>query len=123
MHTDATKARALSTLLSEGVDSDHPLSRWVYALKKEGVPVVSEPAGAKLRHTVVETALQPSEVIARRREGLAEALRWQRFESPSAWPGLLQSIQCPFARDEAAEYLRGIVKRQRVVDSMRRAAA
>ncbi len=118
MRTDTTKARAMSTLLSDGVDSDHPLSRWVYALKKEGVPVVSEPAGARLRHRILDTTLRADEVLARRRQGLSSALRWQRSEKPSDWPMLLQTLECPFARDEAAEYLRGIVKRQKVVDSM-----
>ncbi len=123
MSADEGKKQAVSTLLAEGVDSDHPLSRWVYVLKKEGVPIISEPAGTKLRHKIIETALRPEEVIARRQRGLASAIRWQRHENPAAWARLLESMPCPFAKDEAADYLRGIVKRQKVVDSMQRRAA
>ncbi len=123
MRADEGKARALSTLLTDGVDSDHPLSKWVYVLKKEGAPIISEPAGTKLRHKVIETKLRPEEIIARRAEGLSSAMRWHRFELPSSWQRLLDSFPCPFARDEAADYLRGIMKRQKVVDQMQRRAA
>lgn len=115
---NADKARVISALLTDGVTSDHPLSQWVYILKKDGIPIVSEAAGPRLKHRILDTTLRPDEVLARRRQGLASALRWQRSENPAVWPELLQSIPCPFARDEAAEYLRGIVRRQKVVDSM-----
>ncbi len=123
MLADDEKKRAMSTLLTDGVASDHPLSKWVYVLKKEGAPIVSEPAGTKLRHRVADTALRPNEIVARRREGLNMAMRWHRFEAPKAWARLLESIPCPFAKDEAADYLRGIVQRQKVVDQIQRRAA
>lgn len=115
---DDPKSQVISALLTEGVSSDHPLSVWVYMLKKEGVPVISEANGNRLKHRIIDTSLRPNDILARRREGLSDALHWHRTENPSAWPSLLESIDCPFARDEAADYLRSLIRRQRVTDQM-----
>jgi hypothetical protein len=113
----AEKATVISALVTRGVMSDEPFSVWVYMLKRDGVPVITEPAGNKLKHRIVQTSLSVAEIKQRRAQGLNEGMRCHRYEDPKAWPALIEAIDCVFARDEAAEYLRSILKRQRVVDS------
>jgi hypothetical protein len=120
MNDDDLKTMAADALKVGPVrlPSVDPLVRGVYLLKREGVPVVSHNEGKggriELVHQLVETALRPEEVQARRREGLQMALAWHRREPMDAWKGLLDSIPCPFAKDDAAEYLRGIIQRSRL---------
>ncbi len=115
--TEEAKAGALEAL-AEGrfkPESTDPRASAVYLLKSEGVPIISRNVGKGslivMEHELVETALNAEEIKARRTEGLAMALAWHRRESEKAWRSLLESIPCPFAKDAASEYLRGIMAR------------
>jgi hypothetical protein len=121
MSIESAKAAAMEALLAGPWTPDDGDQRApaVHLLKRDGVPVVSRNIGkgwrVVMQHSLVDTALTADEIKARRSEGLNEALRWHRREATSAWPSLLQSIPCPFARDEASEYLRGIMQRMQTV--------
>jgi hypothetical protein len=121
MTIEKAKAAALEALLAGPWKPDRldPRVPALHLLKRDGVPVVSINVGkggrVELEHRLIETALQADEVKARRREGLAMALRCHRREPVSDWKGLLDAIPCPFTKDEASEYLRGIIQRSRSV--------
>lgn len=121
MSLEQAKAEALEALLAgpftpEPTDTRAPA---IHILKAEGVPIVSREVkqGGQIRtqHRLVETRLQPHEIKARRREGLAMGLQWHRRENPTVWPELVKAIPCPFAQDEAKHYLAGITLRARFV--------
>ena len=118
MKRDAERTAVISALMNRGLMSDDPLAVWVYMLKRDGLPIISEPVGTKLKHRIVETSLSVGEIKQRRMAGLREAPIWQRFTDAKGWPDLLQTLDCVFMRDEAADYLRAIIKRKKVVDSL-----
>lgn len=93
----------------------------VHLLKHEGIPIVSKNVGKAgavvIQHELLPTDLTADQIKAARQKGLAKALKWHRHESAKAWPDLLKAIECPFERDEATEYLRGIMQRARVIAS------
>lgn len=117
MTLDDAKANVLRTLQAgpylpkAGDDS----ARAVIILKNEGVPIVTEVVGPKptfqLRHELAPTTLSPEQVKAARQRGLALALEWHRRNRPLEWRDLVQSIECPFERDAARDYLRHILYR------------
>jgi hypothetical protein len=121
MSIESKKAEAMEALLAGPFQPDpmDPRAPAIHLLKRDGVPIVSTNVGKHgqvvMVHQLVDTVLQPQEVQARRTQGLAEALRWHRREPMSTWKDLVEGIACPFARDEASEYLRGIIQRSRVL--------
>lgn len=119
MTFEAMKALALEALMAGPWQPGpgDPLASIAYLLKRDGVPVVSRNVGKGGRlsmvHELIDTGLDAEEIRASRQAGLAEAMRLQRWRPVSDWKESLDTIHCPFARDEAAEYLRGIVYRMR----------
>lgn len=114
------KAAALEALLDGPFTPKRldPRIPAIQLLKRDGVPVVTRNAGkGVLVHELIETDLQPGEIKVRRSQGLTMGLRWHRREPVATWPDLIASIPCPFARDEASEYLRGIMQRINFVRS------
>jgi hypothetical protein len=93
----------------------------VHLLKSDGIPIVSKNIGKAgavvMHHELLATELSAEQIKAARQKGLALALKWHRHEPTKTWPDLLKAIECPFERDEASEYLRGIMQRARVIAS------
>jgi len=114
---EQSKAAALEQLLAGPwvPERSDPRAPAVHLLKSDGVPIVSREVrrGDEVRteHRLTTTDLSPDQIKAARSAGLTQALRWHRSEPPSHWPALVKSIPCPFARDEAKEYLAGITVR------------
>jgi hypothetical protein len=121
MSIEQAKTAALEALLQGPFTPDPTDTRApaIHLLKAEGVPIVSrevkQDGKLRMQHRMIETALQPNEIRARRQEGLAMGLTWHRHEKPIDWPALVRSIPCPFAQDEAKQYLAGITLRARYI--------
>jgi hypothetical protein len=119
--TESRNAEAMEALLAGPFKPDalDPRAPAIHLLKRDGVPIVSNNVGKKgdvvMVHQLIETDLQPHEVKAQRGEGLNLAMKWHRCEPVSKWKGLIDSIECPFAKDEASEYLRGMIQRIRFI--------
>lgn len=96
------------------------MSAETYLAKRRGEPIVTRKTDAGMVHERIDTALEPQEILARRQQGLREAMRFHRHENPRDWLELVEAIPCPFARDEAQEYLRGILIRSRTIAAMTR---
>lgn len=120
MSIATAKAAALEALLDGPFKPDpmDPRIPAIQLLKRDGIPVVSRNTGRGVMvHELIATDLQPHEVKARRGEGLTMGLHWHRREPVAAWPELIAAIPCPFARDEAGEYLRTIMQRMNIARS------
>lgn len=118
------KAQALE-ILQGGPWAPEPLdprAPAVHLLKRDGHPIVSRNVGKfgqlQMEHRLIATDLTAEQIRVRRQEGLEMALYWHRHDAQKTWPGLVESIPCPFARDEAGEYLRAIILRSRVAVQM-----
>lgn len=119
------KAQVLDALKAGPIQHDprDPRMPAIGLLKRNGAPILSSTVdhrgGRMIQHTLIDIALAPAEIVERRAEGLGMALRWHRREPASKWKALLGAMTCPFARDEASDYLRGILQRQRHTDRHR----
>lgn len=124
LKAEKSKAAVMEALLAGpytpgAMDPNAPA---VHLLKADGVPIITRNVGknsaAVLCHELHDTTLTADQVKQARQQGLTAALQWHRHEPPKNWPDLIKAIECPFARDEAAEYLRGIMQRARFVASL-----
>ncbi len=119
MTAATAKTQALEALQAGPVPADKIAGGGVYLLKAAGFPVVTDREKSGLVHRLVDAGGLCHEAIRQARQrGMTQALRWHRRETPSSWAKLIEALTCPFERDAAADYLRGIVSRARAAASL-----